>query len=205
MITMLRVNYAPQFQQPQSKGPRKKPNPVLSGLAILSCVLLAVGSAGTWIDIAGIKVGGLDGGKDGQVTIVIAVLCAIFLILNAFISHKVFPILATLFAAFAVLAAVIDVADVLDNDFTVGWGLWLCLVASIALLILSLVLSVVSGKRQPPGYGGQGGYGQPQQQFGGQPGYGQPQQQFGGHPQQQQGGYPPQQQGGYPPQQQGWQ
>jgi hypothetical protein len=132
---------------------------VIGGVAAL---LLIVGSVGTWVSVQttgpfniGASRGGLD--RDGAITLVLAVLA---LILIAIWAVRVGPpatriALSAVAGGLALLAALICVADIIDiesngNDIvdsSAGWGLWLCLIASLALLASMVVALVVQRLR----------------------------------------------------------
>ena len=145
-------------QGPQPSGPRR---PVSAGLAIagLACTAVAaVGSVLPWatVDTSGfgdyglgdISQDGLD--ADGKITIVLALIAAGFLI-AAIVTKRLWTVITTtsIFAVTA-LIAVADIADVksrfneLDGlsfgfEVSVGIGLWVLLLASIAGAIVSFI------------------------------------------------------------------
>jgi hypothetical protein len=109
-----------------------------TGLAVslAGIVLLAIGSAGTWVKVGEITGGGLD--RDGVVTMVLAGLAAVVLIIAAVRGRAISRIALGIVAVLALATCIYDVGDVSSADIagtsaTVGWGLWMCLVGSIVL------------------------------------------------------------------------
>lgn len=145
-------------QAPQPSGPSR---PVSSGLAIAGLVCAAVAAVGSvlpWatVDTSGfgdyglgdISQDGLD--ADGKITIVLALIAAGFLV-AAIVTKRLWTVITTtsIFAITA-LIAVADIADVktrfdeLDGlgfgfEVSVGIGLWVLLLASIAGAIVSFI------------------------------------------------------------------
>jgi hypothetical protein len=134
---------------PVEEGPYPPARIGVAAAAGFFALLLIVGSIGTWVSVEttggpfhiGASRGGLD--RDGAITLVLAILA---LILIAIWAARIGPVggrvalaaVALFFALLSVLIAIIDIADVSDNstdivDTSVGWGLWLVLVASILL------------------------------------------------------------------------
>jgi hypothetical protein len=116
----------------------------------LSGVLLIVGSIGTWVSVQttgpfhlAASRGGLD--RDGAITLAFAILCLILIgVWAARLGPPLARIAVAAVAAFlgllGVIIAIADIADVQSNgtaivESSAGWGLWLCLVASVALLV----------------------------------------------------------------------
>jgi hypothetical protein len=139
---------------PAPIGPYPPARIALAGVAGFCILLLIIGSIGTWVDVestgpfhVGTTKGGLD--RDGAVTLVIAVLC---LVLVGVWAARLGPPIARIgvAAATAFLAFVgvgISIADIADVESkgnalvsaSAGWGLWLCLLASLALLATMIV------------------------------------------------------------------
>ena len=132
----------------------------LAAIAALSGVLLIVGSIGTWVSVQttgpfhlAASRGGLD--RDGAITLVIAILCLILIgVWAARLGPPPARIAVAAVAAFlgllGVTIAIADIADVQSNgtaivESSAGWGLWLCLVASVALLV-AMLAAVVAPK-----------------------------------------------------------
>ena len=116
--------------------------------------LLVIGCVGTWvkaeIEIFGqtqsTSKGGLD--KDGSIVLVLTIIAGVLLVLWRAQRKRWMAIVAAAIGALCTLIAIIDVADMNGEKDTalgsvsVGWGLWLTLVGSIALTVLSIVLAL---------------------------------------------------------------
>lgn len=101
---------------------------------IASAVAIAIGSLGTWVTAGPIHLSGTSGGRDGTITVVLALIALVPLALRRWR-----PLVGVL-AAVCLLIGVIDTIDVksLDDDAlfdaSVGWGLLLVDVAAASLL-----------------------------------------------------------------------
>jgi len=145
--------YAPRPAEPA--GPYPPARIAVAAVAGLAAILLIVGSIGTWVSVEttggpfhiGASRGGLD--RDGAITLVLAILS---LILIGVWAARVGPPqarvalagVAAFFGLLGVIIAIVDIADVESNgnsivESSAGWGLWLCLVASILLLATMLI------------------------------------------------------------------
>ena len=145
---------APAIALPaEQRGPYPPARIALAGIAGFAILLLIVGSIGTWVDASstgsfGFSAtrGGLD--RDGAITLTLAILS---LILVAVWAARIGPpaariALAGVAAFFGLIAVLVSIADVVDVETggnsiietSAGWGLWLCLVASLALLATML-------------------------------------------------------------------
>jgi len=133
----------------EPRGPYPPARLALAGVAGFAILLLIVGSIGTWVDASstgsfgfGATRGGLD--RDGAITLTLAILS---LILVALWAARIGPpsariALAGVAAFFGLIAVLVSIADVIDVETggnsiietSAGWGLWLCLLASLALL-----------------------------------------------------------------------
>jgi hypothetical protein len=142
----------------EPRGPYPPARIALAGVAGFAILLLIVGSIGTWVDASstgsfGFSAtrGGLD--RDGAITLTLAILS---LILVALWAARIGPpsariALAAVAAFFGFIAVLISIADVIDVqtggnsiiETSAGWGLWLCLLASLALLGTMLVAVAV--------------------------------------------------------------
>jgi hypothetical protein len=142
----------------QERGPYPPARIALAGIAGFAILLLIVGSVGTWVDASSTGSfrfsatrGGLD--RDGAITLTLAILS---LILVALWAARIGPpsarialaAVAAFFGFIAVLVSIADVADVETGgnsiiETSAGWGLWLCLLASLALLGSMLVAVAV--------------------------------------------------------------
>jgi hypothetical protein len=116
--------------------------------------LLVIGCIGTWvkaeIEIFGQTQSSSKGGleKDGSIVLILTIIAGVMLVLWRAQRKRWQAIVAAAIGALCTLIAIIDVADVNDEKDTalgsvsVGWGLWLTLVGSIALTVLSIVLAL---------------------------------------------------------------
>jgi Protein of unknown function (DUF2510) len=146
---------APQAGAALAREPYPPLRITVAGVAVLFTVLLIVGSAGTWVSVeassGAFHVGGSKGGlsRDGAITLGIAIIC---LILIGVWAARVGPpaariAIASVTAFLGFLAIVICIADIADVESkgnsivssSAGWGLWLCLVASVGLTVTMLV------------------------------------------------------------------
>jgi hypothetical protein len=119
------------------------PTPLLWA-AVAGGVLAVIGSAGPWGKLGSLSTSGTEGG-DGYIVIV-CVAIGIALLFLGTARAKAWPFVTSLvLGALATLVGVIDLSDVNDKGLDVGWGLYLVLLGSIVLAVLSLVL----GARRP--------------------------------------------------------
>jgi hypothetical protein len=151
---------APAAAEP--KGPYPASRIAVAAIAVLFGLLLIVGSIGTWVSVQttgpfhiGASRGGLD--RDGAITLAIAILALVLIVIWA---ARIGPPAARMAvlgsaAGLAFIGVIIAIADVIDVgnkataivDTSVGWGLWLCLIASIGLLAVTVVGTVVRSVR----------------------------------------------------------
>lgn len=140
-------------QAPMSGGSRS-----LGWIALLAGVLAVIGCFGAWVTIdAGLfghismngygQISGTvdqspDDVKDGVLVTVFAVVVIVFGLVRGLGKLGLTAAIVTLVLGLLNVAiSVYDVSDVSDNAAggNVGWGLWLCLVASIAMSVVGLV------------------------------------------------------------------
>jgi hypothetical protein len=100
-------------------------------------ILLAVGSLGPWATLGALSVSGTSNGRDGTLTLVLAIAAAILVCVGRFA-----PVV-TLIASGALAVGIIDTNNVSNTssglfEVSVGWGLVLVDVAAASLLIWSL-------------------------------------------------------------------
>lgn len=139
--------YAPYGYPP----PRPKVAGPALGWALLAVgVVGVIGSFGPWASVTvlghTLTIDGTDTGKDGTLTLVfMVVVLAMGLVVGLRQGRVWTGIVALVFALLAALVAVIDTADVstgvdgaLRDAISVGWGLWVTLVASVLAVGLSI-------------------------------------------------------------------
>ncbi|MEA2123723.1 MAG: hypothetical protein QOI80_505 [Solirubrobacteraceae bacterium] len=112
--------------------------PSQSALAVPAAgiALLVVGSFGTWVKIGPATGDGLS--RDGVITLILAILAAVFLAFAGLRRRAPSRIALGICAVLALATSIYDVIDVSGSDVgvfeaTVGWGLWVCLVGSVVL------------------------------------------------------------------------
>ena len=145
------TGYAPAA--PAQKAPVKPPPSTWWGVPPI-LVLLLIGCIGTWVkaevEIFGQSQTSTKGGleKDGSIVLVLTVIAAVLLILWRSQGARWQAWVATGIGALATIISIADVADVNSKKDTaigtinVGWGLWVTLVGSIALTVISIVLAL---------------------------------------------------------------
>lgn len=114
-----------------------------------ACALVLVGSLGPWASVFGISVAGTDG--DGLMTLLGALLAAgtVFLTVTAGAAKPKFKA-QWITVAIGVLVALIALIDIIDLSSTeavsVGWGIWLVLLAGAALTACGVLLAKRAGQ-----------------------------------------------------------
>jgi hypothetical protein len=147
----------------EPKGPYPPARIAVVAIAVLFGLLLIVGSVGTWVSVKstggpfniGASAGGLD--RDGAITLALAVVALVLIVIWAVRIGPPAARMAVLGSAagLAFIATIIAIADIIDVgdkstdivETSVGWGLWLCLIAAIGLLAVTVVGTVVRGVR----------------------------------------------------------
>jgi hypothetical protein len=116
-----------------------------AGLAVVA--LMVVGGLGTWATADPPNFGSVNGGdRDGLIVII----CAVVLALGVVVARRSLAIVGVLAAAIATATAIYDVQDVQGTDgVSVGWGLWLAVVASVVAIGVAVLL--VRAARSSPG------------------------------------------------------
>lgn len=125
----------------EGQTPTTRDNLVIGGY--VAAALILVGSLGPWGTVFGISVAGTEG--DGVITLILAILAAagVFLTTTAVDGKPRFKAqwLTIVFAAISALIGIIDFLDISSSDgVSPGWGLWLVLLASIALTVVGVLL-----------------------------------------------------------------
>lgn len=142
---------------------------VCAVVGLVGVVVVAVGSFGAWATISSASVSGVDGGRDGWITLAFAVLTAIFLagVFTPVSLARVlrwFPLPLSVLILLVALINIVDIASTndqftdqfSDDTFTlsVGWGLWLVLAGSVAIAVPGLLMMFASmplpARQAPP-------------------------------------------------------
>ena len=108
-------------------------------------VLMVVGAVGTWASASafGISVSVNGGDRDG----VIVIVCAVIIAVGLFVANRAVGVLAVVAAIASTATAIYDVNDIQGTaHISVGWGLWLALVASIVAVLDTVMFLVISGR-----------------------------------------------------------
>lgn len=124
---------------------------IASGVALAATFLLLIGSIGDWAAFGALSKSGMEG--DGVITFILAILAAAAAgaTMGPRPLARVTRWFVLPFALLALTVAIIDVIDVSStaSDFlgqevglSVGWGLWLTLVASVLLLVAAIMMMV---------------------------------------------------------------
>src|SRR3954470_1105484 len=103
----------------------------------VSCAALAVGSLGPWATVGPFSKGGTEG--DGVLTLIGAGLAALALWRWTRTGSRTMLIAGMVVAGLSVLVCLYDTVDVPGGGVSLGWGLILALVASVALTVLCLM------------------------------------------------------------------
>lgn len=108
----------------------------VAGLATVAAMV--VGGIGTWASttFAGITVS--VGGSDRDGVIIIA--CAAIVAIGILVAGRATSILAVVAALASTATAIYDVQDVQSAEgVSVGWGLWLSVIASIVAVVVTIM------------------------------------------------------------------
>ncbi len=120
-------------------------------VSLVGALLLLIGSVTPWVTAGPLTKNGIEG--DGVITLVLALLAGGFA--GATFSPpavaRVMRWFPLPFGLLALLVAIIDVADVSGEGYgiSVGWGLWLTLIASIILVIGAVGLAFAPMPKPP--------------------------------------------------------
>jgi peptidoglycan/LPS O-acetylase OafA/YrhL len=121
--------------------------------------LLLLGAIGPWatvdIEVFGQSQSASEGGldSDGVITLILALIAGGLLLAWRAQRARWQAIVATVAGALSLLIAIVDIADVSGVDdkgigsVSVGWGLWLTLLGSIVLLVVSVLLMLQSSRK----------------------------------------------------------
>jgi hypothetical protein len=117
-------------------------------------VFMIAGAAGTWVTIAvgGETVrtlGGLEDGGDGWLVVLAALIAAIVLAAWVFERAVLLPVVGAVTGLGAATMALYRLADptggeaiTAEVEVTAGWGVWMALIASLAVAGVSIVLAL---------------------------------------------------------------
>lgn len=107
-------------------------------IACVSLVGMVIGAAGPWVTLGSLSSAGTDAGHDGGVVIGAAVVAGLLLGIFAATGRRGWLIGAGVVGVLMVITTIADISDINNNDFNVGWGIWLALAASAVLTVASL-------------------------------------------------------------------
>lgn len=114
-----------------------------------------------WVSVAGSSFSGTSGGRDGVFTLILGLIAGAVAVSAIFLAAKqqllpraagIAAIVAGVLITLIAIIDILDVSDVQDRNFgllievSVGFGLWLTLIAGLALLGLGIATLIV-GKR----------------------------------------------------------
>jgi hypothetical protein len=101
-----------------------------------TAVAMVIGGIGTWATGFGQSVNGFD--RDGAIVIV----CAVLIGLAVVVAKRALAILAAVAALASAATAIYDLQDIQGKieGISVGWGLWLSVVASVVAVLLTVAL-----------------------------------------------------------------
>lgn len=107
-------------------------------LTMLAAAALILGAMGPWITLTGLSIAGTSGNLDGHLTALVGIVALAAL---GFFRERIIAVLVIAGGIVATLLALNQVSKINDTQaFSVGWGLWLTLIAAIALVIGCVVL-----------------------------------------------------------------
>jgi hypothetical protein len=119
-----------------STPPVAQSSPAALAVPLAGIALLIIGSIGPWVKVGPVTGDGLS--RDGVITLILAIIAAVFVALARVRKRPVSRIALGICAVLALATTIYDVIDVTGTDIgtfeaSVGWGLWLCLVGSLVL------------------------------------------------------------------------
>ena len=137
---------------PSPPPPSAPPTPAFTPsliAALLASVAIAIGSAGTWTSVLILNVNGTVG-PGGKFTLALGLAAAVVLVVVGFGKMQAgglgLAMTAGILAFGQGLYSAVRLLSVEDIDFfgakigaEVGWGLWLVLIASVALIVAAAV------------------------------------------------------------------
>lgn len=126
-------------------GPVSTVGSAISWVIVAVCVVIIIAANLPWASLGGlVSVAGTDGGRDGWITLVIAVIVGVVAAVSAIIRkssriHLSAGIVAVIGGLLVTLIGIIDIADTSDKGLDVGIGLTLTLIFGIILLVAGIV------------------------------------------------------------------
>jgi hypothetical protein len=116
---------------------------------------MIVGASGPWATLGPASVNGLDGQRDGWGVLVVGGIAAIAATILYFRRSKILVGVIILMGAASTALCIYDWQDIGGADLgggillaSVGWGLQLCVGASVGLIVATIV-GVAIGRREP--------------------------------------------------------
>lgn len=110
----------------------------VAGVATVAAMV--VGGIGTWATGFGESVSGSS--RDG----VIVIVCAVIVAIGILVANRATSILAIVAALASTATAIYDFQDVQSaSGVSVGWGLWLSVIASIVAIVVTIANTRRSG------------------------------------------------------------
>lgn len=134
---------SPGYGGPAAEKPLSSAVTVISWVSVGLCVLIVVAANLPWVTLGALNVAGTDDGRDGWITLGIAVIVGIVAAVSALIRkpsgiHLAAGILAVIGGLLVAGIGMIDIADVNEKGFGVGSGLTLTLILGILLLVAGI-------------------------------------------------------------------
>jgi hypothetical protein len=141
-------------------------------VVIVATALVAIGSFGTWATFGPLRASGLEGGRDGWVTLVVAAAAGITIWRYYVRPRRAQAAWLIVQGASAVAVGAYDAQDISSTQVQVfgstvgpevGWGIWLVIVAGAVLALAGIVLfrdkraRNAERPRPEPGASGRGG------------------------------------------------
>ena len=117
---------------------------------LTTAAVMVIGAVGTWASASAfgvsVSINGTDGGRDG----IVVIICAVLLVLAALVRNRVTAVVGLLAALGAAATCIYDMTDIQSKaGLSVGWGLWVALVASIVAVVDAVWLLVTTGRDTP--------------------------------------------------------
>jgi len=125
----------------------------LATATLAAAAIIAIGSFSPWVKVAFASASGMDGTNDGWITLAAALLGAAGVAAYHNAPRAWVGVSIAVFGGVATYTGVHDAKRIMDApagkffettvfEATVGWGLWLTIIGSIAMLVLGVLLAV---------------------------------------------------------------